>query len=180
MDNSSEEAIDALQAMGTIISSCMVGILSFMVCLGLSALVYRQALGSQKELRVFNLGKVPEESRVFGALMDISKFIKEDGADKDQKFIKDLGALSVYDLTAVTRALDILADDLEMAVGAQSMRSSSSARRIASGKRTSKNHSRDSGMRDSVGSARESVTETNAAACLLVRQSVRIFMVNSL
>ena len=167
MDNSSEEAIDALQAMGTIISSCMVGILSFMVCLGLSALVYRQALGSQKELRVFNLGKVPEETRVFGALMDISTFIKEDGVDKDQKFIKDLSALSVYDLTAVTRALDILADDLEMAVGAQSMRSSS-ARRIASGKRTSKNHSRDSGMRDSVGSARESVTETNAAACLRV------------
>ena len=167
MDNSSEEAIDALQAMGTIISSCMVGILSFMVCLGLSALVYRQALGSQKELRVFNLGKVPEETRVFGALMDISTFIKEDGADKDQKFIKDLSALSVYDLTAVTRALDILADDLEMAVGAQSMRNSSS-RRIASGKRTSKNHSRDSGMRDSLGSARESVTETNAAACLMV------------
>ena len=148
VDNSSAEAVNALQTMGTIISSCMVAILTFMVCLGLSALIYRAALGSQKELRVFNLGTVPSEQKVFGALLDIATFMKEEGKDKEEKFMKDLKALSVYDLSAVTRALDILADDLEMAVS-QSMRSTSSSRRIAAGKRTSRRdseHSRDSGM----------------------------------
>ena len=149
VDNSSVEAVRALQTMGTIISSCMVAILTFMVCLGLCALVYRAALGSQKELRIFNLGTVPSEQKVFGALLDIATYMKEEGKDKEEKFMKDLKALSVYDLSAVTRALDILADDLEMAVS-HSMRSASSSRRIAAGKRTSRgtlsNHSRDSNV----------------------------------
>ena len=127
----------------------MVAILTFMVCLGFSALLYRAALGSQKELRVFNLGKVPTEQKVFGALLDIATYMKEEGKGKEEKFMKDLKALSVYDLSAVTRALDILADDLEMAVS-HSMRSTSSSRRIAAGKRTSRgresNHSRDSSV----------------------------------
>ena len=147
VDNSSAEAINALQLMGTVISSCMVLILAFMVCLGFSALIYRAALGSQKEIRVFNLGSVPSELKVFNALVDIATYMTEEGKGKEEKFMRDQKALSVYDLSAVTRALDILADDLEMAVS-QSMRSSSS-RRIASGKRTSRqsegsNHSRES------------------------------------
>lgn len=38
----------------------MVVILGGMVMLGLCALFYRSALGSSKELRIMNLGKVPE------------------------------------------------------------------------------------------------------------------------
>ena len=157
MDNSSPDAINALQMMGTAISSCMVAILTFMVCLGFSALVYRAALGSQKELRVFNLGKVPSELKVFNALVDIATYMTEEGKSKEEKFMKDLKALSVYDLSAVTRALDILADDLEMAVS-HSMRSTSSSRRIAAGKRTSR------GTRDSTqsGQSRDSGIEPAA------------------
>ena len=145
--------------MGTVISSCMVLILLFMVCLGFSALVYRAALGSQKEIRIFNLGTVPSELKVFNALVDIATYMTEEGKEKEQKFMKDLKALSVYDLSAVTRALDILADDLEMAVS-QSMRSTSSSRRIAAGKRTSR-QSRDSTQSNQ---SRESNFEPNAEA----------------
>ena len=169
VDNSSAEAVNTLQAMGTIISSCMVAILTFMVCLGLSALVYRAALGSQKELQVFNLGKVPSEQKVFAALLDIADHMNEQGKDKEDKFMKDLQALSVYDLSAVTRALDILADDLEMAVS-QSMRSTSSSRRIAAGRRTtrgSRNSSEPAAIK--AGPRQESL----GAGCVLRQEEVQ-------
>ncbi|CAK8995297.1 unnamed protein product [Durusdinium trenchii] len=59
-DNSGEEAARVLALFGTVISSMMVVILGGMVMLGLCALFYRSALGSSKELRIMNLGKVPE------------------------------------------------------------------------------------------------------------------------
>ena len=177
VDNSSPEAINALQLMGTVISSCMVAILTFMVCLGFSALVYRAALGSQKEIRIFNLGTVPSELKVFNALVDIATYMTEEGKGKEEKFMKDLKALSVYDLSAVTRALDILADDLEMAVS-HSMRSTSSSRRIAASKRTSR------GTRDSTqsGQSRDSGivdTSTNAAGTKCASQVGIAFMFSS-
>ena len=61
-DNSGEDAARVLAVFGTVISSLMVVILAGMVMLGLCALCYRSALGSSKELRIMNLGKVPEEN----------------------------------------------------------------------------------------------------------------------
>ena len=60
-DSSGEDAARVLAIFGTVISSLMVVILAGMVTLGLCALCYRSALGSSKELRIMNLGKVPEE-----------------------------------------------------------------------------------------------------------------------
>ena len=60
----------------------------------------------------------------------------QDGHGKEQNFISDLGKLSVYDLGTVMRAINILADDLNMAVGDGTRRSSS--RRIATGQRTTR------------------------------------------
>eukprot|EP00913_Durusdinium_trenchii_P035645 g33356.t1 len=56
----------------------MVVILGGMVMLGLCALFYRSALGSSKELRIMNLGKVPEEKDVFQSLLDVATFLKEE------------------------------------------------------------------------------------------------------
>ena len=64
----------------------------------------------------------------------------QDGQGKEQTFISDLGKLSVYDLSTVMRAINILADDLNMAVGDGSRKSSS--RRIATGQRTTRSRSR--------------------------------------
>ncbi|CAK9066964.1 Ephrin_rec_like domain-containing protein [Durusdinium trenchii] len=135
-DNSGEDAARVLALFGTVISSLMVVILAGMVMLGLCALCYRSALGSSKELRIMNLGKVPEEKDVFQSLLDVATFLKEDGHGKEQNFISDLGKLSVYDLGTVMRAINILADDLNMAVGDGTRRSSS--RRIATGQRTTR------------------------------------------
>ena len=135
-DNSGADAARVLATVGSIISSLMVVILAGMVCLGLCALCYRSALGSSKELRIMNLGKVPEEKVVLQGLMDIATFLKEDGQGQEKKFISDLGKISVYDIGTVMRAINILADDLEMAVSMHSSRGSS--RRIATGSRTTR------------------------------------------
>ena len=135
-DSSGEDAARVLSLVGTIISSLMVIILAGMVMLGLCALVYRSALGSSKELRIMNLGRVPEEKHVLQGLMEIATFLKEDGQGQEEKFISDLGKISVYDIGTIMRAVNILADDLNMAVSDHGMRKSSSSRRIASGKRT--------------------------------------------
>ena len=83
-----------------------------------------------------NLGKVPEEKHVLQGLMDIATYLKEDGQGQEQKFISDLGKISVYDIGTIMRAINILADDLEMAVSGQSARGSGSSRRIATGSRS--------------------------------------------
>ena len=62
--------------------------------------------------------------------------VKKDGLGKDKQFIADLGKLSVYDIGTIMRAINILADDLNMAVGDGTRRSSS--RRIATGQRTTR------------------------------------------
>ena len=134
-DNNGADASKVLSLFGTVISSFMVVILLGMVCLGLCALVYRSTLGGSKELRVMNLGKVPEEKVVLQGLMDIATYLKEDGQGQEQKFISDLGKISVYDIGTIMKAVNILADDLEMAVSNASSRKSSS-RRIATGTRT--------------------------------------------
>ena len=54
------------------ISVSMLMILGFMICLGISALFYRAALGSQGELRVFNLGRVQDPKTVFRTMMDVA------------------------------------------------------------------------------------------------------------
>ncbi|CAK9093024.1 unnamed protein product [Durusdinium trenchii] len=135
-DSSGEEATRVLATFGTVISSLMVAILGGMVMLGLTALVYRSALGSSKELRVMNLGKVPEEKDVFQSLLDVATFLKEDGQGKEDKFIDDLGKLSVYDIGTITRAMNILADDLNMVVSQNGSIRKSSSRRIATGSRS--------------------------------------------
>ena len=135
-DSSGEDATRVLATFGTVISSLMVVILGGMVLLGLAALVYRSALGSSKELRVMNLGKVPEEKDVFQSLLDVATFLKEDGQGKEQTFIKDLGNLSVYDIGTITRAVNILADDLNMVVSQNGSIRKSSSRRIATGTRS--------------------------------------------
>ncbi|CAK9086783.1 Calcium-dependent protein kinase 16 [Durusdinium trenchii] len=136
-DSSGEDAARVLATFGTVISSLMVAILGGMVSLGLTALVYRSALGSSKELRIMNLGKVPEEKDVFQSLLDVATFLKEDGQGKEEKFIDDLGKLSVYDIGTITRAMNILADDLNMVVSQNGSVRKSSSRRIATGSRSS-------------------------------------------
>ena len=135
-DSSGEDAARVLATFGTVISSLMVAILGGMVSLGLTALVYRSALGSSKELRIMNLGKVPEEKDVFQSLLDVATFLKEDGQGKEEKFIDDLGKLSVYDIGTITRAMNILADDLNMVVSQNGSVRKSSSRRIATGSRS--------------------------------------------
>ncbi|CAK8993527.1 unnamed protein product [Durusdinium trenchii] len=135
-DSSGEDASRVLATFGTVISSLMVVILGGMVLLGLCALVYRSALGSSKELRIMNLGKVPKEQDVFQSLLDVATFLKEDGQGKEATFIKDLGNLSVYDVGTITRAINILADDLNMVVSQNGSIRKSSSRRIATGQRS--------------------------------------------
>ena len=134
-DSSGEDAARVLSLFGTVISSLMVVILGGMVMLGMTALIYRSALGSSKELRIMNLGKVPQEKDVFQSLLDVATFLKEDGQGKEATFIKDLSNLSTYDIGTITRAINILADDLNMTLSHGSLRKSSS-RRIATGTRT--------------------------------------------
>ena len=54
------------------ISVSMLMILGFMICLGISALFYRAALGSPGELRVFTLGRVQDPKSVFRSMMDVA------------------------------------------------------------------------------------------------------------
>ncbi|CAK8995298.1 unnamed protein product [Durusdinium trenchii] len=162
-DNSGEEAARVLALFGTVISSMMVVILGGMVMLGLCALFYRSALGSSKELRIMNLGKVPEEKDVFQSLLDVATFLKEDGQGKEKTFISDLGKLSVYDLGTVMRAINILADDLNMAVG-DGTRKSSSSRRIATGQRTTRSQNSFSSENEKVTEAANEPTESPDAA----------------
>ncbi|CAK9094833.1 unnamed protein product [Durusdinium trenchii] len=135
-DSSGEDAARVLSLFGTVISSLMVVILGGMVMLGLTALIYRSALGSSKELRIMNLGKVPQEKDVFQSLLDVATFLKEDGQGKEATFIKDLSNLSTYDIGTITRAIHILADDLNMVVSQNGSMRKSSSRRIATGTRT--------------------------------------------
>ena len=139
-DNTGTFAKDVLQSLGTVISVSMLMILGFMICLGISALFYRAALGSQKELRVFTLGRVPNPKSVFRSMMDVAEFLKEEGQGMEDKMVGDLGNLSVYDLGLVHTCMNILADELEMQVSEHSMKSG--IKRIASGQRRS--HSRNS------------------------------------
>jgi len=138
-DNSGRFATEVLQSLGTVISVSMLMILGFMICLGISALFYRAALGSQGELRVFNLGRVQDPKTVFRTMMDVAVFLKEDGHSLEDKLVGDLGKLSVYDLRLVHTCMNILADELEMQVSEHSMKSG--IKRIASSKRS---HSRSS------------------------------------
>jgi len=156
-DNTGTFAAGVLQSLGTAISVSMLMILGFMICLGISALFYRAALGSQRELRVFTLGRVQDPKSVFRSMMDVAVFLKEDGPGMENKLVGDLGNLSVYDLSLVHSCMNILADELEMQVSEHSMKSK--IKRIASGQRRS--HSRNN-YGNSVSAARLSSTEQDA------------------
>eukprot|EP00434_Breviolum_minutum_P041827 symbB.v1.2.037212.t1/scaffold5433.1/size27253/1 len=134
----------------------MLMILGFMICLGISALFYRAALGSQGELRVFNLGRVQDPKTVFRTMMDVAVFLKEDGRDLEDKLVGDLGKLSVYDLRLVHTCMNILADELEMQVSEHSMKSG--INRIACGKRS---HSRSFGNSASAARLASTTIATN-------------------
>ena len=79
-------------------------------------------------------------------------FLKEQGHGLEDKLVRDLGNLSVYDLSLVHTCMNILADELEMQVSEHSM--VSGIKRIASGKRK---HSRNS-FGDSVASTRNTTS----------------------
>lgn len=104
--------------------------------------------GRQQDLKVFNLGKVPESRKVFEFLMDIVASFQRSNSEQREKMVRDLEQLSVYDLTMIQQALDILADDLQMTVTCA--RKSTSAR-ICSGRRSVEQQMR----RNSTASAHE-------------------------
>jgi len=133
----------------------MLMILGFMICLGISALFYRAALGSQKELRVFTLGRVQDPKNVFRSMMDVAVFLKEDGQGMEDKLVGDLGNLSVYDLSLVHTCMNILADELEMQVSEESLKSGIS--RIASARRCSR------GRASNASNGGRSTTASNAS-----------------
>eukprot|EP00434_Breviolum_minutum_P046481 symbB.v1.2.042075.t1/scaffold9163.1/size4056/1 len=80
--------------------------------------------------------------------MDIVASFQRSNSEQREKMVRDLEQLSVYDLTMIEQALDILADDLQMTV--TRARKSTSAR-ICSGRRSVEQQMR----RNSTASAHE-------------------------
>ncbi|CAJ1374394.1 unnamed protein product [Effrenium voratum] len=120
--------VELLRACATIASSTMISIMVFMLLLSAVALVQRHAMGSQQEMWLLNLGRLPDANDLFTNLTHIAESISQDSRTK--QMVSSLEKLSVYDLNVVMRAIDVLADDLEMEVsrGAYSSRISMSTR----------------------------------------------------
>ncbi|CAJ1447546.1 unnamed protein product [Effrenium voratum] len=104
-----------LQTCATVASCTMIGILALMLCLSAVALVQRHALGSQQEMWLLNLGRLPDANEVFSNLTDIGESLSEaSSSNRAKEMVSRLEKLSVYDVNVVLRAMDVLADDLEM------------------------------------------------------------------
>lgn len=112
----SREAYDVLQSVAIFFSISMVLILVFMIVLSLMGLVYSNAMGNHQDSMLFNLGKAPDPREVFRILMDIAQYVEEEASEKEKELVNNLENFSVYDLDSVMRAMNILADDLEMVV----------------------------------------------------------------
>jgi len=129
----SEGAANLMQLSAVLLSIAMVLILVFMILLTLSGFVYSKGFGSTKDSILYNLGTLPEGEQILRILLDIAEFLQEEIQNgKQDTLVKNLETFSFYDLDAVVRALNILADDCEMVIGMETP----SGNRINSGQRT--------------------------------------------
>ena len=80
-----------------------------MVCMTFAALFHRAAMGGKKELKVFNLGSVPESeelTRKVKALVDELEIIEFD------ELTKKLQGLSVFDINKITTCVTLMATEV--------------------------------------------------------------------
>jgi len=80
-----------------------------MVCMTVAALFHRAAMGGKKELKVFNLGSVPESeelTRKVKALVDELEIIEFD------ELTKKLQGLSVFDINKITTCVTLMATEV--------------------------------------------------------------------
>jgi len=110
----------------TAMLSGIFGAISIMVCMTVSALIYRSAMGGQKELRMFNLGRVPNSEELSKKVKEMAMLEKSDTGDIASK----LAALSVFDTQKITTCVTLLAT--EVAPPLEDARSFKFNKRIAS------------------------------------------------
>ncbi|CAL1151214.1 unnamed protein product [Cladocopium goreaui] len=111
----------------TAMLSGIFGAISIMVCMTVSALIYRSAMGGQKELRMFNLGRVPNSEELSKKVKEMAMMLeKSDTGDIASK----LAALSVFDTQKITTCVTLLAT--EVAPPLEDARSFKFNKRIAS------------------------------------------------
>jgi len=128
----SGEAREILQGIAIFFSCAMVLILVFMIMLSLAGVVYSLAMGNHRDAQIFNLGKGPDPQEVLTILQDIAQYVAEEGNSKSDTMLQLLDGFSIYDLDAVMRAMNLLADDLEMVINMEK----TFGTRINSGRRT--------------------------------------------
>lgn len=103
------------------------GAISIMVCMTVSALIYRSAMGGQKELRMFNLGRVPNSEELSKKVKEMAMMLEKSNTGD---IASKLAALSVFDTQKITTCVTLLAT--EVAPPLEDARSFKFNKRIAS------------------------------------------------
>ncbi|CAK9072466.1 unnamed protein product [Durusdinium trenchii] len=87
-----------------------IGIALGLMCLMTSsALIYRSALGGKKELRLFNLGSVPDSARLATKVKELAMQLEK---MEHQELFKALDSLAVFDMNKITTCITLLATEV--------------------------------------------------------------------
>ena len=83
--------------------------MGIMCCMTVSALIYRGAMGGKKELRIFNLGKVTNSSKLAGKVKELATELER---IEQSDLVTKISGLSVFDMNKITACITLLATEV--------------------------------------------------------------------
>ena len=123
-------SVQTLDLLGVSFYYFSLGVVLFSMVMSAALMLWQRCTSSSGELKVVNLGRVPDAREIFGELERIASRMEGMRFDKKEVLVEKLTELiSTYDLWTLRRALDILLDDCELGAG--------QSRRLAASQRTS-------------------------------------------
>lgn len=120
------DVLEILNGFSLAVLACLVGVVGIMILCALLALVYRQAIGSQNELKIMTVGNTPPPAEISEQFYQ--QILSLQAKSKDH-LTEKLAQLGVYDLQALKLAVGVLQSEVvevaEISSGIVSKHSSS-------------------------------------------------------
>ena len=122
-----DDSVETLDAFGVAFYYCSLGVVISVVVMSAVLSMWQRCTSKKGELKLVNLGRVPNGGEVLEDLEQIVMKMQDIGGKKELFVERISHLLSTYDLWTLRRAMDILLDDCGLG-GAQSSRVAASRR----------------------------------------------------
>ena len=124
-----DDSVQTLDTLGVSFYYLSLGVVLFSMVMSAALMIWQRCTSNSGELKVVNLGRVPDAAEMLGELEAIASHIQSMGFSKKELLVEKLTELiSAYDLWTLRRALDILLDDCELGAGQSSRLAAASHR----------------------------------------------------